>query len=104
LADAPPASIGKEIGATALEPAALTQALAEIIERLEEARSNALVIRDADDFYHEDLDLDSPVVDNVEGLEAAILDFESRMQELTQVLGEELDSLRGILEVLEEDQ
>lgn len=87
-----------------MEPAALTQALAEIIERLEEARSNALVIRDADDFYHEDLDLDSPVVDNVEGLEAAILDFESRMQELTQVLGEELDSLRGILEVLEEDQ
>jgi hypothetical protein len=81
----------------------LANTLAGIIDRLDEARSSALQTRDLDDVGFEGGDLDSDMSDDADRMEAAVLQYENKMYDLTQVLGEELDNLRGLLEALEED-
>jgi hypothetical protein len=81
----------------------LANTLAGIIDRLDEARISALQTRDLDDVGFESGDLDSDVADDADRMEAAVLQYENKMYDLTQVLGEELDNLRGLLEALEED-
>ena len=41
--------------------------------------------------------------DEIDGIEAALLVAESRIDELTQVMAEEIDNLRTLVENLEED-
>ena len=82
----------------AFEMKPLVVQLEGIIERLEEARSEALIA---------DLDLgsdslDSETDDMFEGVDSALIDVEGRVEAVTQVMAEEIDNLRGLLESLEE--
>ena len=79
-----------------------TGALEEIIDRLDEARSDALITRDADSLDLEAIELDDDMSANADSIENAVLEYEGRIDELTQVLGEEIDNLRRLLENMEE--
>ena len=79
----------------------LAEVLEGIIDRLDEARSSALLSSGSVDF--ESVELDPDISDDADTIEAAVLEYEGRMDELTQVLGEEIDNLRRLLENLEED-
>ncbi len=79
-----------------------TRALEEIIDRLDEARSDALITRDADSLDLEALELSGDMSANADSIENAVLEYEGRIDELTQVLGEEIDNLRRLLENMEE--
>jgi hypothetical protein len=79
-----------------------TRALEEIIDRLDEARSDALITRDADSLDLEALELSDDMSANADSIENAVLEYEGRIDELTQVLGEEIDNLRRLLENMEE--
>jgi hypothetical protein len=81
-----------------------TGALEEIIDRLDEARSDALITRDADSLDLEAIELDDDMSANADSIENAVLEYEGRIDELTQVLGEEIDNLRRLLENMEEDR
>ena len=81
-----------------------TRALEEIIDRLDEARSDALITRDADSLDLEALELSGDMSANADSIENAVLEYEGRIDELTQVLGEEIDNLRRLLENMEEDR
>ena len=78
--------------------------LENIIERLEGARSNALLIRDSSqvEFQLSDIDTDD-IIENIEGTEAALLVIGSRIDEVAQVLDEEISNLRDFSETLEEN-
>jgi hypothetical protein len=84
-----------------LKQEVLAEVLEGIIDRLDEARSSALLSGGSVDF--ESVELDPDISDDTDTIEAAVLEYESRMDELTQVLGEEIDNLRRLLENLEED-
>jgi hypothetical protein len=79
----------------------LAEVLEGIIDRLDEARNSALLSGGSVDF--ESVELDPDISDETDTIEAAVLEYEGRMDELTQVLGEEIDNLRRLLENLEED-
>jgi hypothetical protein len=74
-----------------------------IIERLEEARSKTLMIRDLSEMDLQTSSLDPEISEEIEGMEAALLIAENKMDEVEQVIGEEIDNLRGILESIEEN-
>ena len=75
-----------------------------IIDRLDEARSDALITRDTDSVDFEALELNDDISANADSIETAVLEYEGRIDELTQVLDEEIDNLRRLLESMEEDQ
>lgn len=74
-----------------------------IIDRLEEARSKTLMIRDLGEMDLQSSSLDSEIDEEAEGMEAALLIAENKMDEVEQAIGEEIDNLRSILESIEED-
>jgi len=78
--------------------------LENIIERLEEARSNALLISDSfqEEFQITNLDTDD-MIEDIEGTEAALLVIVSWIDEVAQVLNEEIANLRDFSETLEEN-
>jgi hypothetical protein len=86
-----------------LNKEALIKELEESVNRLEQARSDALMMYHSSDLRFQSTDPDPEVADEIEGVEAALLVAEGRMDELAQVLGEEIDNLRGLLEKIEED-
>ncbi|NQT57070.1 MAG: hypothetical protein HQ551_12675 [Desulfobacteraceae bacterium] len=78
--------------------------LENIIERLEEARSNVLLISDSfqEEFQITNLDTDD-MIEDIEGTEAALLVIVSWIDEVAQVLNEEIANLRDFSETLEEN-
>lgn len=86
-----------------LKKEALIKELEESVNRLEQARSNNLKIHDSSDARLESLDVFAEVSAEIDGIEAALLIAESRIDEITQVLSEEIDNLRGLLAKIEED-
>ena len=77
----------------------ISNKLEESINRLEEARNTLLMIMESfgTDIISNDFD------SNIENLEGSLFETESRLDEVAQLLGEEIDNLRGIHEKLEED-
>lgn len=86
-----------------LKEEVLAKALEGIIERLDEARNSALLTRDTGSLDFGNIELDPDMSGNVDSVEAAILEYEGRMDELMQILGEEIDNLRRLLENIEEE-
>jgi len=87
----------------ALNEKELAGELEGIIDRLEEARSKALMIRDLGEMDLQGSNLDADMAEEIEGIEAALLVAESQIDEVEQVIGEEIDSLRSLLEGIEEN-
>jgi len=87
----------------ALKEEVLAKSLEGIIDRLDEARTTALLPRDTSSADFEDIDVNKDVTGNTEEIEEAFFELESRIDELTQVMEEEIDNLRTVLENLEED-
>jgi GTP-binding protein EngB required for normal cell division len=87
----------------ALNEKELAEEIEGIIDRLEEARSKTSMIRDLSEIDLPSSSLDSEIAEEIEGMEAALLIAENKMDEVEQVIGEEIDNLRGILESIEEN-
>jgi len=87
-----------------LEKRELVSTLEGIIDRLEDATSNALMIDDINNTDFQDSDIDADTVEEIEGMDAALLVAENRIIELVQLVGEETDNLKGLLETIEENQ
>jgi hypothetical protein len=81
----------------------LAREIEGIIERLEEARSKTLMILDLGEVDLQSSSMDSEISEEIEGMEAALLIAENKMDEVEQVIGEEIDNLRFILESIEEN-
>jgi hypothetical protein len=80
----------------------LIRELERSVSRLEQARSNTLELHDSRDAHLESIEAFAEVSAEIDGIEAALLIAESRIDELTQVLGEEIDNLREIIEKIED--
>ncbi|MGD8228796.1 MAG: hypothetical protein PVH82_19580 [Desulfobacteraceae bacterium] len=80
----------------------LIKELEESVNRLEQARSNTIGLHDSGDARLESIDAFAEVSADIDGIEAALLIAESRIDELAQVLGEEIDNLRELIESIEE--
>lgn len=74
-----------------------------IIDRLDEARSSALLIGDVDETDFQNRDVDAEMAEEIGGTDAALLVAENRIDELAQLMGEEIENLRRLLEILEDD-
>ena len=83
----------------------ILEALEESIERLEETLTSSTLTSDSDDmeFKGDSLDPSGDITNNIDGAEAALIIAESRIEEMTQVLSEEIDSLRTLMEKVEEE-
>ncbi|MFC1533516.1 hypothetical protein ACFL7M_09160 [Thermodesulfobacteriota bacterium] len=79
----------------------IIKALEDSIIRLEEVFTSVALISDTDGI---EIKGDSPldVADDIEGAEAALMIAESRIEEMTQVLGEAIENLRTLMEKIEE--
>lgn len=72
------------------------------VNRLEQVRSNTLELHDSRDAHLESIEAFAEVLAEIDGIEAALLIAESRIDELAQVLGEEIDNLRKLIEKIED--
>lgn len=77
--------------------------LAGIIDRLEDARDNAIELLGSQDVGLQGDDLDADIAHDIEGAESAFLVAEQQVNAMTQVMSEEIDTLRSILEKVEEN-
>jgi hypothetical protein len=69
---------------------------------LEQARSNLIDLHDSGDAHLESIEAFAEVSAEIDGIEAALLIAESRIDELAQILGEEIDDLRKLIEKIED--
>ena len=80
----------------------IIKALEDSIISLEEVFTNVASISDSEGIgIKGDTSLD--MADDIEGTEAALMIAESRIEEMIQVLGEEIENLRALLETMEEE-
>ena len=79
----------------------LIKELEESVNRLEQARSNIIELHDSGDAHLESIEAFAEVSAEIDGIEAALLIAESRIDELAQVLSEEIENLRDLLEKIE---
>ena len=86
----------------ALKSDILAITLGDIIERLDDARNTALISLGEGNGYLEDLENSLGTDETKESIESAILEFENRIDELTDVLGEEIENLQRLQERLED--
>jgi vacuolar-type H+-ATPase subunit I/STV1 len=87
----------------ALKKMEMAREMEGIIDSLDEARNRALLIDDVSETDFQDSDIDSEMAEEIEGTDAALLIAENRIDELAQVMGEEIENLRRLLEILEDD-
>lgn len=85
----------------AIERKDIVDGLEEIIFRLEETRNDALEYRDSSDMGFHDSSFDSETSEMMEHAEAAIFEAGNCIDEMIQIIGEEIDNLRGIVANLE---
>ena len=75
--------------------------LEDIISRLAETRNNALEMRESNEMGLQFGDFESDYEEDMESMEAAIFEFGTFIDEIIQVIGEELDNLRNIVEKID---
>lgn len=85
-----------------LKKEALIKELEESVNRLEQTRNNTLRIHDSGDERLESIAAFAEVSAEIDGIEAALLTAQSLIDELAQILDEEIDNLRGLLQKIEE--
>ncbi|MGD8228248.1 MAG: hypothetical protein PVH82_13230 [Desulfobacteraceae bacterium] len=79
----------------------LVKELEDSANRLEQARSNTAELHHWGDARLEGIDPFAEVPAEIDGIEAALLVAQSRIDELAQLLGEEIDNLRHLIEKIE---
>jgi hypothetical protein len=87
----------------AVKKTELARELEGAIERLDEARSNALLTGDLSGTDFLDSDIDADMAEGIEGVDAALIVAENRIEEFAQVMAEEIENLRRLLETIEDD-
>lgn len=75
-----------------------------IINRLEDLISEGSIIHDPDDvdYDSDELAMDPDIADETGGVDSALLIMERQLNDIIQVVGEEVDNLRRILERMED--
>jgi hypothetical protein len=79
----------------------LIKDLEESVNRLEQARSNIIELHDSRNAHLESIEAFAEVSAEIDGIGAALLIDETRIDELAQVLGEEIDHLRELIEKID---
>ena len=79
----------------------LIKDLEESVNRLEQARSNIIELHDSRNAHLESIEAFAEVSAEIDSIGAALLIDETRIDELTQVLGEEIDNLRELIEKID---
>lgn len=74
-----------------------------IIKRLDEARSDVLLTGDLSETDFQDSDIYADMAEGIEGVDAALIVAENRIEEFAQLMGEEIENLRRLLETIEDD-
>ena len=72
--------------------------LEEIIIRLEETRNNALEMRESNEMGLQVNEFNGNYEEDMESVESAFFEFGNFIDEIIQVISEELDNLRNLLE------
>lgn len=80
----------------AMEKGDIVRDLEEVVLRLEEARNDAMEFRVSNDMGLSDSSFESEVPEMLERTEAAFFEAGNCIDGLIQVIGEEIDNLRGI--------
>ena len=73
----------------------------DITSRLEETRNSALEMRSSDGIGVQDSDLDSGYTEDLENMESSIFQFESFIDDIIQIMGEEIENLRTLVEKID---
>lgn len=73
----------------------------DITSRLEETRNSALEMRSSDEIGVQDSDLDSGYTEDLENMESSIFQFESFIDDIIQIMGEEIENLRTLVEKID---
>ena len=83
----------------------ILEKLEESINRLEGALTSSTLASDSDEIglKEDNLDPSDDVTENIEVAEAALMVAEGRIEQMIQVLSEEIDSLRTLMERIEEE-
>ena len=83
----------------------IIKALEDRNNRLEETLASSTLTSDPDEigFKGDSLDPSGDVAENIEGAEAELMIAMGRIEEMTQVLSEETDSLRTLMEKIDEE-
>jgi len=81
-----------------IEKNGISMELEGVISRLEDARDNAIDLLGSRDVELQSDDLDADVAHDIEGAESAFLVAEQQIDEMTQMMSEEIDNLRSVLE------
>ena len=75
--------------------------LEDIISRLEESRNNAMETRESNEMGLQGGDFDFDYVEDAENVESALFEFNSLIDEMIQIMGEEIENLRNIVEKID---
>jgi hypothetical protein len=83
----------------------ILEKLEESINRLEGTLTSSTLASDSDEIglKGDNLDPSDDVTENIEVAEAALMVAEGRIEQMIQVLSEEIDSLRTLMERIEEE-
>jgi len=73
----------------------------EIVSRLEETRNNALEMRESNEMGLHGSDFNGDYMEDAENVESALFEFGSFIDEIIQIIGEEIENLRNIIEKLD---
>jgi hypothetical protein len=80
----------------------LIKELEESVNRLKQARSNIIELHDSRNAHLESIEAFAEVSAEIDGIGTALLIDETRIDKLTQVLGEEIDNLRELIDKIED--
>jgi hypothetical protein len=83
----------------------IIKALEDTINRLEETLTSATFMSESDEIEFKGDNFNSfvDVTEDIEGAEAALMIAESRIGEMAQILSEEIENLRTLIEKIEKD-
>lgn len=87
-----------------IKKAELAAKLEGIIDRLEDLISEGSIVRESDDVDYDsnDFAMEGDPADEMGATDSALLIMETQLSEIVQVVGEEVDNLRRILENMED--
>ena len=80
----------------------IVQILEGIINRLDETVFDTFMIDDNDQVGYKEGDYDADIDHDTDRIESALLIAENRIDEITQVLSEEIDNMRRLVDKIEE--
>ncbi len=85
----------------AIKKTELAKILEGIAERLDEVVTETPMIDVDDEVGYREMDYDIDIDDDTERIELELFNVETRLDEIKQVLSEEIENIRRLVEVLE---